>query len=76
MGQYGNAAAMATQLYGIQGPTVNGRYAIEACEALRSDPTLVANNKVAWDKIKQPHPANENCQLDVVMPMWSKGLLH
>ncbi len=54
---------------------VNGRYALDAHKALKSDPTLVNDRKRLWDRIEEPRAKNENSQLDVVITMWSKGLL-
>jgi hypothetical protein len=55
---------------------VNRRYAVNACEILRSDPTLLTNKKALWKGIKEPRAKKENGQLDVVVGMWSAGLLH
>jgi Family of unknown function (DUF6979) len=52
----------------------NARYALEAYELLRFDPTLDA--KLLWAKIPARTAVNPNNQMDVVLALWKAGLLH
>jgi hypothetical protein len=62
---------------GKYGPknNVNGRYAVNACQLLRSEPSLVTDKTTLWDRIDEPRARNQNGQLDVVVTLWNKGLL-
>ena len=53
----------------------NGRYAVDAYWILRSEPSLSANKEALWNGIREPKAENENNQIDVVVSLWSKGLL-
>ena len=57
-------------------PNVNGQYAVDACQLLQSDPKLLTDKKALWDRIEKRDAKNEQGQLDVVVTMWSAGLLH
>jgi Family of unknown function (DUF6979) len=69
----GRVAGIPAGRYASRPGGDNARYALEAYELIRSDPTLDA--KSLWAKIPSRTAANQNNQMDVVVALWSAGLL-
>ena len=62
---------------GQYGPAnnVNGRYAIDAYRLLQAEPRLTSDKPSLWARIPDPRAENQNGQLDVVIALFSNGLL-
>ncbi|RLD02904.1 MAG: hypothetical protein DRI65_13990 [Chloroflexota bacterium] len=55
--------------------TKNKRYAIQAVNLLRKDPTLSNDPKSLWALVMQGEPKSHNSQMDVVVSLWMEGYL-
>ncbi len=54
----------------------NGRYAVKAYRVLQSEPNLSRDKAALWTRAVQPEAKKENEQMDVVISLWNKKLLH
>ena len=52
----------------------NKEHAIKALELLVDNPSL-SNSKILWDKVQGGIKKSHNSQMDVVLALWSGGLL-
>jgi len=55
--------------------TKNKRYAIQAVNLLRKDPTLSNDPKSLWALVMQGEPKSHNSQMDVVAALWHEGFI-
>jgi hypothetical protein len=61
---------------GLSATKKNGRYAAQLYQMLKSDPGLATlDKKVLWAKAVAPDRVGESGQVDVVLTLWSHGLL-
>lgn len=61
--------------HGAPAGNKNGRYAVDACEILQSNPVLLGDRKALWNSVSRPRPENQNGQLEVVIALWKAGLI-
>lgn len=54
----------------------NGEYAKRAHSLLHSQPKLARDKKKLWARSIAPDDKHENDQMDVVVTLWNRGLLH
>ncbi|MBK7210541.1 MAG: hypothetical protein IPH99_09335 [Xanthomonadales bacterium] len=54
--------------------SINARYALEAIDALRSEPGLAERPSQLWERTSGA-PKQQNGQLEVVLALWNAGLI-
>ena len=53
----------------------NKGYAVKALELLVDDPSLSNDSKILWTKIQGGIEKKHNSQMDVVLALWTEGLI-
>jgi hypothetical protein len=55
---------------------LNKQYALDAVGLLRNSPHLVGDPETLWQRVIGPVTKVENSQMDVVLALWQRGLIH